>query len=227
MSTYKLSYFDIRGLAETARLIFAVAGVTYEDFRFPFKAQPDGTFNTDEWKAVKGNENLYTWDKLPVLEVTDGGKHSVIAQSKAIERFLSKRFGLYGSSDLEAAVIDSVVEQVSDKKHAFYSAKGKDEAVKAAGATVEADKTNLAKYGSEEVGNFLKMFDRVLTNAGGNFFSGGRLSLADISFFVAVSHPMFPQGHVDKFPKLAALMASVGNNERIAAWIKKRPQTIF
>ena len=33
MSSYKLSYFDIRGKSEIIRLIFAQAGVEYEDNR--------------------------------------------------------------------------------------------------------------------------------------------------------------------------------------------------
>ena len=34
MSTYKLYYFNARGRAEVARIIFAQAGVKYEDIRF-------------------------------------------------------------------------------------------------------------------------------------------------------------------------------------------------
>lgn len=33
MPTYKLTYFDIRGLAENARIIFAAAKQPYEDVR--------------------------------------------------------------------------------------------------------------------------------------------------------------------------------------------------
>ena len=40
MSTYKLTYFDIRGKAEIIRLIFAQAGVEYEDIRI----------GQDEWR---------------------------------------------------------------------------------------------------------------------------------------------------------------------------------
>ena len=31
--SYKLSYFDIRGLAECSRILFALGGVEYEDHR--------------------------------------------------------------------------------------------------------------------------------------------------------------------------------------------------
>ena len=34
MSTYKLYYFNFRGGGETIRIIFAQAGVKYEDIRF-------------------------------------------------------------------------------------------------------------------------------------------------------------------------------------------------
>ena len=34
MSTYKLYYFNARGSVETIRIIFAQAGVKYEDVRF-------------------------------------------------------------------------------------------------------------------------------------------------------------------------------------------------
>ena len=40
MSTYKLTYFDIRGKAELTRLILAQAGVEYEDIRI----------GQDEWR---------------------------------------------------------------------------------------------------------------------------------------------------------------------------------
>ena len=40
MSTYKLTYFDIRGKAEIIRLIFAQTGVKYEDIRV----------GQDEWR---------------------------------------------------------------------------------------------------------------------------------------------------------------------------------
>ena len=42
-STYKLTYFDIRGKAEPARLVFAQVGVPYEDIRI----------RQDKWTEMK------------------------------------------------------------------------------------------------------------------------------------------------------------------------------
>ena len=44
MSTYKLTYFDIRGRAEVARLLFVKSGTQFEDNRVDF---------FDEWPELK------------------------------------------------------------------------------------------------------------------------------------------------------------------------------
>ena len=49
------------------------------------------------------DKEKYIYRKIPILEL-DGGKHS-IAQSKAIERFLARRFNMLGDNDIDAAII--------------------------------------------------------------------------------------------------------------------------
>ncbi len=98
-STYKLIYFAGRGLGETSRMLFKAAGQQFEDYRYPIVIK-DGQYIRPEWDADKSK---YIYEKIPVLEI-DGGKH-IIAQSKAIERFLARRFNMLGSNDIEAAVI--------------------------------------------------------------------------------------------------------------------------
>ena len=47
MSTYKLYYFDSRGTAEAIRIIFAQAGVKYEDVRL----------SSEQWANEKQSKN--------------------------------------------------------------------------------------------------------------------------------------------------------------------------
>ena len=54
-------------------------------------------------------------DRAPVLITPEG---ATIGQSKAIERFLAQRFGLMGSNETEAALIDCIAEHCRDVKDA-------------------------------------------------------------------------------------------------------------
>ena len=80
MPTYKLTYFNARGLAECARYMFKLKGQDFEDVRLS-REQPE--FNEAKARAPFG--------QLPILEVE--GMDTPICQSRAIERFLARRFG--------------------------------------------------------------------------------------------------------------------------------------
>lgn len=56
MPSYKLTYYNGRGLGELVRLTFVAAGVTYEDKRV----------NKTEWEKLKDGEyiSIYLWDKF-------------------------------------------------------------------------------------------------------------------------------------------------------------------
>jgi glutathione S-transferase len=91
MVNYKLSYFDVRGLAEHIRLMFHYANQPFEDFRIP----------REEWPNIKPKT---PYGRVPVLDI-DGQE---LAESFAIARFLGKKFGLAGKNDLEQALVDAV-----------------------------------------------------------------------------------------------------------------------
>jgi len=101
----KISYFDIRGRAETARLVLAYAEVPFEDDRLPFPPN-------EVWAAKKPSVTL---GQLPILEV--GGK--TLHQSMAIARYLAKENGLAGANNLESAQCDEIVDFVSDMQNAI------------------------------------------------------------------------------------------------------------
>lgn len=116
-----LMYFDGRGLAECARQMLAVAGVQYEDKRYPIGVTPgDGPvygrivraeMDADSAKGVF-DANM---GRLPMLKA-DGLE---VGGSKAIYRYIATTYGLNGSNASEAATIDSLCGLVGDISEAF------------------------------------------------------------------------------------------------------------
>ena len=71
MVQYKLTYFNIRGRGELARLVFAAAGQEFIDHRIDY---PD-------WPALKPTT---PFGSLPLLDITEDGKTVRLAQSVTI-----------------------------------------------------------------------------------------------------------------------------------------------
>ncbi|VDP35371.1 unnamed protein product [Soboliphyme baturini] len=77
---YKLTYFDIKGLGEPIRLLFAYVGQPYEDVRVTI----------EHWPKVKPSKDM-PFGQVPLLEV-DGKQ---LTQSACIMRYLGEQFGEY------------------------------------------------------------------------------------------------------------------------------------
>ena len=96
MSKYTLIYFNARGGGEAIRLIFAQAGVEYEDKRL----------SNEQWAERKPTTPT---GALPLLEV-DG---VAFPGSGPIARFVAERHGLAGANDLEklrlAGIVDTII----------------------------------------------------------------------------------------------------------------------
>ena len=98
MSTYKLIYNNSRGRVEPIRIIFAQAGVKYEDIRFDH----DQWVNECKKRKLNISEllthlNVYTempFGRAPSLEV-DG---TMITGSLNILRYLGMKFGKWLTS---------------------------------------------------------------------------------------------------------------------------------
>ena len=88
MPTYKLTYFDARGRAEVARLMFAQAGMKYEDVRV----------KAEDFPKVK--PTLVT-GSMPELEV-DG---KILTGSGPINRYLAEQLGFTSNDGFERAKI--------------------------------------------------------------------------------------------------------------------------
>lgn len=75
----KLTYFNIRARAETARLVLELAGASYENDFVDFQT----------WPTLKAN---YPYKQIPVYSDEDLGD-TVLAQSNTIARYLAEKHG--------------------------------------------------------------------------------------------------------------------------------------
>lgn len=220
--SFVLRYFDGRGVAETARMIFVVAGKEFEDMRYPVSFGTPGDFSTikrDEFDADKASGKLdIAFGKVPILE----SGNFRLPQSKAIERYLAKRFGMMGSTPEEEAWVDAVHEHIRDINDA-YSKKGlffmKDLEKKA-----EIQK----KWFEEELPAFLAKLEQAIPGEAG-FAVGSKVSLADVAIFKLLSDTFDRDvsSTYDGHQKLKAIVKNLAKHEGLQKWIAGRKQTMF
>ena len=200
MPTYKLFYFDARGRAEPARLVFAQADVKYEDIRF----------TREEWVSTYKQQSPFGLS--PWLEV-DGVK---IGGSLEIARFLGEELGLAGSNKVENAQIAGISDFFTD----FMK-----EAAKV--MFVKADESQKAEMIKESRGTFPKWLDVLekQVSADGWIF-GSRPTWMDLYFYNALSFigSVYPN-LLEGYPRLSSVRSNVEKLPNIAKWIKERPET--
>ena len=204
MSSYKLSYFNARGGAEFIRLIFAQAGVKYEDVRL------DG----QQWADMKPKTPFCT---IPVLEI-DGKQ---LGGSVVIGRYLAEQFSLAGENAMENAQIAAIVYSAYDLKQEILP------------AWVEKDparRAELIKTVLEEVVPTKLVYFEQRAASNDNGWLAGKLTWADLFLYSTALDWLvrMTNGEIlDKFPGLRRLHKSVEALPNIAKWIKERPVNEF
>lgn len=213
----QLRYFQGRGVAETTRYMLAIACVEYDDFRYSLTFGVPGDFSTmqrPEFDADKAAGKLdASLGKVPLL-IVDGVE---IAQSKAIERYVARKYGMMGSSDEEAAQIDAFGEHVRDLKDAYQKAKAADA------------KT---KFFEETLPETLVKIEKTISSSPGSFLFGDKASYADVAWFVFAKEYFDDKDLVDaalasSAPTLKTAIDAVANLPQVVEWQKKRPVTPF
>ncbi|ODN00616.1 Glutathione S-transferase [Orchesella cincta] len=205
MSSYKLHYFDSRGVSEPIRLLFAYANVKYEDVRFTRGPQ---------WTEIKPK---MPWNVVPVLEV-DGEK---ISQSRAILRFLGRKFGLAPADELQLAKCDEYIDAIIDLRtegKAFYR---------------EQDPQKRQALHDEFIADkyfqYMKKFKDILRKNGTGYLVGNKLSYADI--FIAYTVEQISSWVVCKdwrdgsYEEVKTHMKMVMGLPGIKEWVESRPKT--
>ena len=218
MTKLQLNYFNGRGLAETSRLILAVTQQEYVDFRYPLEIVDwkTYTFIKDEFNQDKADGKLTrSLNKVPFLNVDD----QVICQSKAIERFLARRYNLFGDNAVEAGQIDAICEWIRDFKQDYQKVRQTDEAERDAAMNTWFAETLPGKLSDLEV------------VVGNTYAIGNRLSLADITIYSFITQ-FFDNTEgalaaTDQTPNIRSVVDNVGNLSTIKEWIANRPETPF
>ncbi|XP_075057762.1 hematopoietic prostaglandin D synthase [Mixophyes fleayi] len=194
MPNYKLTYFNFKGRGEIIRFLLAYTNTEFEDHRIEY----------NDWAQHKSS---YPFGKLPVLEI-DG---TVYNQTLAIGRYLAKKAGLTGKSDLDDLRIDAILDTIDDFVSVFPWT-GDEKAVK--------------EYMDKSGQPVLAGLEKALGEK--KWFAGDYVTWADF-YWVTSSDGIayFQPDFVKNYPKLLALKKRVQEVPEIAAWIKRRPQTIY
>lgn len=219
----KLSYFNGRGLAESCRVILAVAGEKYEDFRYPLTVLDWSTYNMvkEEFDYDKKAGNLWqSLGKVPYLEV----EGQIIFQSKAMERFLANRYNLLGENHLDAAYIDGICETILDLKDGYQKVRN---------VSPDTKNTAMKVYFKETLPPLLEGLHTLLHSRqeNENFLVGNNLSLADIVVFLYFNDFYDDKESIkniySKLPIFYNLVNYIGNLDSIKNWLNTRPETPF
>lgn len=223
---YKLRYFDARGTAETIRLIFAIAEVEYEDARYSFSTRSPGNFGSvvspqfDE--DQKNGKMKVGMNKVPIL---DAGPCFSLPQSKAIERYLARKFRMMGDTDEEAAIVDAIAEHVRDIHEAFRRKCGPS----------SGDESKKKEWFKKELPEFLRALEDVLPKNAPVGFSINckRMSYADLVIF-RLLHDSYPpewasdiQAAYSDRARIKGIVEKLSQDERIIKWFHSRPRTTF
>jgi len=196
---YKLTYFELTGLAEPIRFLLSYGGIDYDDIRI----------SQDDWPALKPTMPL---GMLPILEV-DG---KTLHRSTAICRYVAKKVGLAGDDDLEAYEIDAAYETITDLRLSIIQYM----------ATQDPNEKQkiLENLERERLPFLLSKLDAWAEKNNG-YFANGKLSWADLYFVSNIDYLIGRYGRdfVADYSNLVKVRQNVKSIPAIKTWIEQRP----
>merc|ERR1712137_95858 len=202
MAVPKLSYFNMKGAAESIRLAFAVSGLEFEDNRV----------QREEWPKLKPTT---PYGSMPVLEVN--GKQ--YAQSLAILRYAGKLGGTYPSDPLLALQVDMELDAIQDMFNTIRPTFAMDEEKKMAARKVLAEET-LPKW-------FGIFNQHIKDNGSSGYLVGDSVTIADLQLYATINMLQsgfldgVPASIFDPYPELLALKAKIAADEKVKEYEAK------
>jgi glutathione S-transferase len=196
-----------------SRLSFVVAGVEFDDVRFDVSAWAAPTWTGTTKQAWADFKPLTPHGHLPVLDVHGDGS-VMLSQSRAIERFIARSFGLFGNDNVEAALIDATCETVRDLYEpwvAIFNVPRDEQAAKRHQFIAELTP---------------KLLGLEKQAARGAFLVGDRITLADVSAFAFLHELRLTDAAAFATavpPSLQALVNKIEALPTVSAYLKTRP----
>ncbi|CAL8121646.1 unnamed protein product [Orchesella dallaii] len=218
---YKLVYFDIRGLAEPVRWMFCLAGIPFIDERVPLV----------EWNEAKKRYSEHV-GQLPILYFDD----QELSQVHTVMRFVARRLGFNGLTDMDAARADEATDLVYDLRlcavtyRECFTTKTPD----IVRHTVFRDFKNEPSQKKKEpmrkdllnvhIPKYFGKFEELLNTSGGKYIAGSVLTYADLAVanFLDVATEMIGPDVLDDFPGLQELKDLVFALPPIQQWCANR-----
>lgn len=215
---YKLIYFNVKGLAETSRILFALGNIKYKDFRFPFNIidSKNHIYEKKEFEKIKNEGKLkISMNKLPILEITTSdGKRHYIPQSKSIERYIAKKCNLMGSNEIEEARVDAICECIRDIKERYKMHEDKE--------------SYFEDMFENELNLLVDVFDKDKL-----YCVGDKLSLADVLLYTFITQ-YFTEDNKNRSLDISSnnyrirnIVIKVAECPEVIEWLNKRPDTVF
>jgi len=229
MKSYKLVYFDLKSRGEIVRAIFEVAGVSYDDSRFPYDRNMKDLQSIQEFREKWQPSSVKAeapFGQLPYLQVThEDGRVTVISQSMAISRYLAREFGLAGKDNEEQALVDMFNDQIQDFANQLYR------------VIYEFDETR-KKSQLEQVRNSVipdnfAIFEKHLAKNGTGYLVGRDLTWADLDLFIyldflaenkSLFESLFASG---KYAHVKAFHERLEADSRLATYLEKNRKRPF
>ncbi|CAJ0574653.1 unnamed protein product, partial [Mesorhabditis spiculigera] len=207
MVHYKLHYFWFNGLGEPIRQLFAMAKVDYEDHR---------VHKDIDWPELK---KICPFGQVPVLEV-DG---KILPQSRAVTRYLARKFGFAGQTEWEQAQVDAWADQLLD-----FMFEVRPFLFKKIGFTQGDADAEFAKVAGPARDKLFPLIVKQLKENGTGYLVGNKVSWADLYLnYHAETFRNLKSDYLANYPEIEAHLNKVREIPELKEWIEKRPKNHF
>jgi len=212
MSHFELLYFPVTGRVDATRILLVVSGANHTDKRIA----------REEWPGMKWS---MPFAHLPLLtETKPDGTKFVLAETNAINRYLAKKFGYFGTTDEETALIDQIYEAWIEYAVKYFTL--------VSNLNTPESKAKAPEQIAALLKDVVKTHEPILAKNPNGWYVGDKMTLADIFAFSRMQgcYESYRTVFEETFnevnsPNLYGLWKKVRQNERVMAYLEanKRP----